>query len=59
MGAELLDSLKKVTLKLMKEESAEGFNFHANGYEVAGQQVPHAHIHILPRKKDDGFKPCA
>ena len=27
-----------------------------NNFEVAGQVVPHAHIHILPRKKDDGLK---
>ena len=59
LGSELLEALKKMILKLMDEEKSEGFNLHVNGYEVAGQLVPHAHIHILPRKKDDGFKPCA
>ncbi|MGB5581755.1 MAG: HIT family protein [Woeseia sp.] len=24
--------------------------------EDAGQEVPHAHFHIIPRRKDDGFK---
>ena len=27
-----------------------------NNFEVAGQVVPHAHIHILPRKEGDGLK---
>jgi len=56
LGNEMLDTVKKVALKLMDEEKAEGFNLIMNNYEVAGQIVPHAHVHILPRKKDDGFK---
>jgi histidine triad (HIT) family protein len=53
---EFLEMAKKLALKLMDEEKAEGFNVVMNNYEVAGQLVPHTHIHILPRKKDDGFK---
>ena len=56
LGSEMLEAVKKMTLKLMDEEKAEGFNLVINNYEVAGQIVPHVHIHILPRKKDDGFK---
>ncbi|MCF7910253.1 HIT domain-containing protein [Candidatus Pacearchaeota archaeon] len=59
IGVDLLDCIKKTTFKLMKENNSEGFNLHANGFKIAGQLVPHFHIHILPRKKDDGFVPCA
>jgi len=27
-----------------------------NNGKVAGQVIPHVHWHILPRKKDDGFR---
>lgn len=53
---EFLETGKELALKLLKEEKAEGFNFVINNYEVAGQLVPHVHLHILPRKKDDGFR---
>lgn len=35
----------------------EGVNvFHATG-EVAGQTVFHVHLHVVPRWRDDGFRP--
>ena len=51
IGTEMLDALKKTTLKVMSENDSEGFNL-----AVVGEDVDHAHIHILPRKKDDNFK---
>ena len=59
LGMEFLDCVKKTTMKMMTENKSEGFNLHANNFKVAGQLVEHFHIHILPRKTDDGFKPCA
>lgn len=56
LGNEMLDAVKKVALKLIDDGKAEGFNILMNNFEVAGQVVPHAHIHILPRKKGDGLK---
>jgi histidine triad (HIT) family protein len=53
---EFLETAKKLALKLMKEEAAEGFNLIMNNYRIAGQLVPHIHIHVLPRKKEDNFK---
>jgi histidine triad (HIT) family protein len=53
---EFLETAKELTLKLLDEEKAEGFNLIMNNYEVAGQLVPHVHLHILPRRKGDGFK---
>ncbi len=38
---------------LKDEFGAEGFNFAWNKGETAGQNVPHFHLHIVPRKKGD------
>lgn len=56
LGNEMLEAIKKVGLDLIDKGKAEGFNVLINSFEVAGQVVPHAHIHILPRKKGDGLK---
>lgn len=32
-----------------------GANLLLSDGEVAGQEVPHAHFHVIPRGKDDGF----
>lgn len=42
-----------VCSKLTKVLKAEGFNFAWNEGLVAGQTVPHFHLHIVPRKKND------
>ncbi len=59
LGQEFLDCVKKTSMKLMQDYSADGFNLHSNTNKVAGQLVNHFHVHILPRKEGDGFKPCA
>jgi len=51
LGTEMLDALKKTSFKLIEETSAESINL-----AVVGEDVPHYHLHILPRKKDDGFR---
>lgn len=56
LGNELLEAVKETSLILMKKYNAEGFNIFMNNFEAAGQIVPHAHLHILPRKKGDGIK---
>lgn len=33
----------------------EGINYFLADGEAAGQEVPHAHLHIFPRFKGDGF----
>ena len=43
----------KLKPALAKTFGAEGFNFAWNEGEVAGQKVPHLHLHMLPRKKGD------
>ena len=42
-------------LKLIKEKKADGINVLINNEPSAGQVVFHTHIHIIPRKKDDGL----
>src|SRR3989344_5230998 len=56
LGSELLDCIKKTSLELMKKFESNGFNVIQNNFEIAGQVVKHVHFHILPRKKNDGFK---
>lgn len=53
--------LFKVTTRLAKHICttlhAKGCNIITNANEVAGQTVPHFHIHIIPRyNEDEGFK---
>ncbi|MBR9702220.1 HIT domain-containing protein [Candidatus Pacearchaeota archaeon] len=55
LGPEFLDCVKKTSLKLIEKFNADGFNVVNNTFECAGQVVDHFHVHILPRKKDDGY----
>ncbi|RLG09342.1 HIT family protein [Candidatus Pacearchaeota archaeon] len=56
LGAELLDCIKKTALKLIEDYHADGFNVLNNNFKSAGQIVEHFHVHVIPRKKDDGLK---
>lgn len=38
----------------MKAFGYDGFNLVQNNGEAAGQSVFHLHLHVIPRKKDDG-----
>lgn len=49
----LFDLAAKVKGALRKQFGAEGFNHAWNENKVAGQSVPHLHLHIVPRKKGD------
>jgi len=55
LGIELLDCIKKTSMKIIEENKSEGFNIVNNNFEAAGQVVKHVHFHILPRKKGDEF----
>jgi len=46
-------SVRKVQTMLGAYYDTEGFNVAVQDGAVAGQSVPHVHVHILPRKKDD------
>lgn len=38
--------------KRMHEELGGGINIHINNYPEAHQEVPHVHVHIIPRHED-------
>ena len=56
LGGELIDAVKKVSLDLIKQKKAEGFNLLVNTNESAGQIVHHFHAHVIPRRKGDGLR---
>jgi len=42
--------------KALKQFGAEGVNIISNNDKAAGQLVFHAHMHVIPRYTDDGYK---
>ena len=42
---------------LQKQFNPDGFNVGINIHAAAGQTVPHAHIHLIPRYQDDVPEP--
>jgi diadenosine tetraphosphate (Ap4A) HIT family hydrolase len=40
-----------------KDETVGGFNIGINNGEVAGQSVPHVHVHLIPRRRGDVENP--
>jgi histidine triad (HIT) family protein len=53
---DFLDLTNKAISKIMFETNSEGYNLLMNNKPVAGQIVPHAHLHLLFRKRADGMK---
>jgi diadenosine tetraphosphate (Ap4A) HIT family hydrolase len=49
----VFDLSEKIKKSLTKVFNSEGFNHAWNEGELAGQSVPHFHLHILPRKQGD------
>lgn len=45
----VVEGLKRSGLK------CEGVNLHLADGEAAGQEVPHVHLHVIPRFRGDGF----
>jgi histidine triad (HIT) family protein len=56
LGTELINTIKRQGLRLIKEEKADGIKIINNNYESAGQVVKHFHIHVVPYKKDNPVK---
>lgn len=52
----LIVSVKKVAIAIKKGLEATGINIAMNNDSDAGQEVFHAHIHVIPRFPNDGFK---
>jgi diadenosine tetraphosphate (Ap4A) HIT family hydrolase len=46
-----------VRAKLARELNPDGFNIGVNDGAAAGQTVPHAHVHVIPRREGDVADP--
>ena len=46
---------KKMTGRLIEALGCDGLNVVQNNGEAAGQTVHHFHIHLIPRRTDDGL----
>jgi histidine triad (HIT) family protein len=50
----LFTSVNKISKVLENTLKLEGMNVGINNGEIAGQTVPHVHVHIIPRRAGDG-----
>ena len=54
-SAALMDTTVKVSKALRQILQPEGYNLWQSNGEVAGQEVPHVHFHLLTRTGGDGL----
>jgi histidine triad (HIT) family protein len=52
----LMNIVKKISEKQMNVLSCHGINININNKKAAGQEIPHLHIHVIPRYQHDGYK---
>ncbi len=55
LGEEILLALQKIGKAIMEATGATGINVVMNNHPSAGQVVPHAHWHLIPRIEGDGL----
>ena len=48
-------TVKKISKHLTEQCGYDGINLLNANEECAGQSVPHFHVHIIPRKNEDGI----
>lgn len=51
----IMATAQKVAKAIKSELKADGVNLGMNNDEAAGQIIFHAHLHVIPRFKDDGL----
>lgn len=59
LAQEMHKLVQKISSRILETKQGDGFNIIMNNLPSAGQIVSHAHIHIIPRKEEDGLKPLA
>lgn len=52
----LFQTVQKIACAVKQGLGAEGINIRMNNDAPAGQDVFHAHVHVIPRYTDDGFQ---
>jgi diadenosine tetraphosphate (Ap4A) HIT family hydrolase len=55
--AAMLGALEEAKRALDREFSPAGYNFGVNDGKVAGQTIPHVHVHLIPRYEGDTDDP--
>lgn len=55
--ARLMAVAKHTAARLETQLGAEGYNVLINNRPASGQEVPHLHIHVIPRYSGDGKSP--
>ncbi|MBW3582442.1 MAG: HIT family protein [Euryarchaeota archaeon] len=53
----LWDLVHGLVPRIEESVSADGMTVAVNDGSAAGQEVPHVHVHLVPRKKGDGYGP--
>lgn len=53
--ARVTAALPRLARAVLAATAAEGYNLLQNNGKVSGQEVPHVHFHIIPRKAADGL----
>lgn len=48
--------IKKIAIAVKQATNADGISIRMNNESAAGQIVPHAHFHIMPRFSNDGHR---
>jgi histidine triad (HIT) family protein len=56
VAAALMVAVQKIARAVKVGMGVDGFNLEQNDGVVAGQAIPHLHVHIIPRRSDDGLK---
>ena len=49
---------KRVAAALRVAVGAEGISLRQNSGDASGQDVPHFHLHVIPRREGDGLGPA-
>ena len=54
LGAKIFDISRRVAMRIKDAYDIDGLNLLQNNGEAAGQQIPHFHLHVMPRYEADG-----
>lgn len=54
VAASYFRELPRLAKAVQAATEADGINVMVNNKPASGQVVPHVHVHVVPRKKDDG-----
>ena len=55
-ASSLMPWARKISAAQRRAVGAEGINLYLADGELAGQEVPHIHLHVIPRFAGDGFR---